>query len=145
MAAIADVRREAAAEVAARWNVARHTDDYGELLADPAINAVVVCSSTDTHAEIIIAAAAAGKPVFCEKPIDHDLARIDAALAAVERAGVQLQVGFNRRFDANFARLRQAVATGEIGRPPYPPTSSAATRHRPPSNTCASRAASLWT
>lgn len=117
LAAIADVRREAAAEVAARWNVSCFTDDFSDLLADPAIDAVVVCSSTDTHAEIIIAAAAAGKPVFCEKPIDHGLARTDEALAAAARAGVQLQVGFNRRFDANFARVRQAVAGGEIGRP----------------------------
>jgi myo-inositol 2-dehydrogenase/D-chiro-inositol 1-dehydrogenase len=62
-------------------------------------------------------AAAAGKHIFCEKPIDFSLARIDRCLAAVERAGVKLQIGFNRRFDANFARVRQAVAEGQIGDP----------------------------
>jgi myo-inositol 2-dehydrogenase/D-chiro-inositol 1-dehydrogenase len=62
-------------------------------------------------------AAAAGKHIFCEKPIDHDLDRIDSALAAVNKAGVLLQVGFNRRFDANYQRVRQAVQSGEIGEP----------------------------
>jgi myo-inositol 2-dehydrogenase/D-chiro-inositol 1-dehydrogenase len=64
-----------------------------------------------------VAAAGAGKHIFCEKPIDHSLEKIDRALAAVGRAGVQLQVGFNRRFDANFARVRKAVESGEIGTP----------------------------
>jgi len=78
---------------------------------------VLICSSTDTHSELVVQAAEAGKHIFCEKPIDHTLARIDRALAAVERAGVKFQVGFNRRFDANFARVRQAVVSGEIGTP----------------------------
>src|SRR5690606_17935810 len=66
---------------------------------------------------IIEEAAAAGKHVFCEKPIDTDLARIDRALEAVKRAGVLLQVGFNRRFDPNFRRVRQAIINGEVGIP----------------------------
>jgi myo-inositol 2-dehydrogenase/D-chiro-inositol 1-dehydrogenase len=78
---------------------------------------VVICSSTDTHAQIIEEAAECGKQIFCEKPIDHDLKKIDSALWAVERAGVLLQIGFNRRFDANFLRLREAVVSGEIGEP----------------------------
>ena len=86
----------------------------------PQIEAVVICSATDTHTQIIIEAAQAGKHIFCEKPIDLSLKRIDAALAAVERAGVKLQIGFNRRFDPNFRRIRQAVEQGEIGQP-YPP------------------------
>ena len=90
---------------------------YQQVLGDPAIEAVVVCSATDTHAEIIEAAAAAGKHIFCEKPIDLDLARIDRALEAVEKAGVVLQVGFNRRFDASYQRVREAVVRGEVGEP----------------------------
>ncbi len=78
---------------------------------------MLICSATDTHAKFTEAAAAAGKHIFCEKPIALDLAQIDRALAAVAKAGVKLQVGFNRRFDANFARVRQAIVTGEIGTP----------------------------
>ena len=88
-----------------------------QILADPAIRAVLICSSTDTHADLIVRAAQAGKHIFCEKPIAHSLARIDAALAAVQQAGVKLQIGFNRRFDSNFARVRAAVVGGEIGAP----------------------------
>jgi myo-inositol 2-dehydrogenase/D-chiro-inositol 1-dehydrogenase len=86
-------------------------------LDDDSLDAVVVCTSTDTHAEIIAAAANAGKHVFCEKPVSLDLAAIDMALAAVGEAGVQLQVGFNRRFDPSFRRVRDAVHDGEIGEP----------------------------
>ena len=68
---------------------------------------MLICSSTDTHADLIVAAAEAGKHIFCEKPIAHSLEEIDRSLAAVKKAGVKLQIGFNRRFDANFARVRQ--------------------------------------
>ena len=115
--AIADVNRAAAVAVADRCGIAKVTTDYREILADPSIKAVLICSSTDTHADLIVEAAQAGKHIFCEKPIDHTLARIDKALAAVEKAGVKLQIGFNRRFDPNFARVRHAVASGEIGSP----------------------------
>ncbi|GIV78409.1 inositol 2-dehydrogenase [Litorilinea aerophila] len=115
--AVADVIEEAAQEVARRLRVPTAVQDYRRLLEDPAIEAVVICSATHTHAQIIQEAAAAGKHIFCEKPIDHDLAKIDQALDAVARAGVKLQIGFNRRFDANYARVRQAIADGEIGAP----------------------------
>ena len=78
---------------------------------------MLICSATNTHAEFVAAAAAAGKHVFCEKPIALNLAQIDEALAAVKKAGVKLQIGFNRRFDANFARVRSAIVSGEIGQP----------------------------
>lgn len=78
---------------------------------------MLICFPTDTHADLIVAAARAGKHVFCEKPIDLCLGKIDLALAEVKKAGVKLQVGFNRRFDANCARVRRAVETGEIGTP----------------------------
>ena len=114
--AVADVNETAAGEVAHRWG-GYATADYRRLLNDPDIDAILVCSATNTHAPIIIEAAAAGKHIFCEKPIDLTLAKIDSALAAVEAAGVKLQIGFNRRFDANFARVRQAIVSGEIGQP----------------------------
>lgn len=115
--AIADVSKGAAEECAARVGVPRAVNDYRRLLDDADIDAVVVCSSTGTHARIVEEAAQAGKHIFCEKPIDHDLSKIRRALAAVEKAGVKLQVGFNRRFDANFARVRRAITAGEIGEP----------------------------
>lgn len=103
--------------LARQFNVPEVTTDYDTLLADPQIDAVLIASSTDTHVEISQAAAQAGKHVFCEKPISLDLEQIDETLAIVEKAGVKFQVGFNRRFDASFARIREAVASGEIGEP----------------------------
>jgi myo-inositol 2-dehydrogenase/D-chiro-inositol 1-dehydrogenase len=115
--AVADPRLDAAQACAMACRIPRAVADYRELLDDPAIEAVAVCSATDTHARIIEDAAAAGKHIFCEKPISYDLAAIDRALAAVEAAGVIFQVGFNRRFDPNFQRVREIVASGEIGTP----------------------------
>ena len=114
---IADVNRASAEAVAARCGIGRVAGSAGEVLADASVDAVLVCSSTDTHAQLVGEAARAGKHVFCEKPVAHSLERIDEALAAVKKAGVKLQIGFNRRFDANFARVRAAVASGEIGTP----------------------------
>ncbi|MBI5282373.1 MAG: inositol 2-dehydrogenase [Candidatus Solibacter usitatus] len=116
-ASIADINPQAAAAVAARCGIAHVATSAAEIFDDPGIDAVLICSSTDTHAGLIVDAARAGKHIFCEKPVAHGLERIDEALAAVEKAGVQLQIGFNRRFDANFARVRVAVASGEIGTP----------------------------
>jgi myo-inositol 2-dehydrogenase/D-chiro-inositol 1-dehydrogenase len=115
--AIADVDLAAAQELAARLHVRAVEEDYHTLLSDPTIDAVAICSSTDTHAGITVEAARAGKHIFCEKPIHLDLEKIDAALAAVEQAGVKLQVGFNRRFDPNFRKVREMVAEGKIGTP----------------------------
>jgi myo-inositol 2-dehydrogenase/D-chiro-inositol 1-dehydrogenase len=84
-------------------------------LADPEVGAVIVASSTDTHADLVIAAARAGKAIFCEKPIDLSLARVDACIAEVKRAGVPMLVGFNRRFDPSFAELRRRIGAGAIG------------------------------
>jgi myo-inositol 2-dehydrogenase / D-chiro-inositol 1-dehydrogenase len=117
LAAVTDPVADAAHAVAEKYRVPKIAADYRAIVADPSIDAVLICTPTDTHAEIIGAAAQAGKHIFCEKPIALDLAATDAAIAAAERAGVKLQLGFNRRFDANFARVRQAVASGEIGQP----------------------------
>ncbi len=115
--AIADVALPAAQETAARLNIPTATADYRQLLDNPDIQAVIICSATDTHAQMIVESAEAGKHIFCEKPIAFDLKKIDSALQAAEKAGVKLQIGFNRRFDPNFARVRQAVQNGEIGQP----------------------------
>jgi myo-inositol 2-dehydrogenase/D-chiro-inositol 1-dehydrogenase len=117
VAAIVDINLAAAEALAARLNVPAAAADYQAVLADPAIQAVIICSSTDTHARLIEAAAAAGKHIFCEKPIDFDLGRTDQALAAAARAGVKLQIGFNRRFDPNFRKAQAVVAGGQIGTP----------------------------
>jgi myo-inositol 2-dehydrogenase/D-chiro-inositol 1-dehydrogenase len=90
-------------------------DDYRRVLADPDIDAVLICSSTDTHADISIEAARAGKHIFCEKPVDTDPARIRAVISAVEEAGVKFQVGFNRRFDNNFKAIHRAMRSEKIG------------------------------
>ena len=115
--AIADVNGEAAEALAARCNIPNIVASADAIFADPRIEAVLICTPTDTHADLIVQAARAGKHIFCEKPVALSLKRIDSSLAAAEAAGVQLQVGFNRRFDSNFMRVRQAVATGEIGTP----------------------------
>ena len=115
--AIADVYEQAAQDVAQAFGIPQATRDHQAILSNPAIEAVLICSSTDTHSQFITEVAQAGKQIFCEKPIDFDLGRIDAALAAVDKAGVLLQIGFNRRFDANHARVKQAVMSGEIGTP----------------------------
>jgi len=89
--------------------------DWRDLVGDPTIDAVLVCSPSEAHAEQIVAAAEAGKHVFCEKPLDRSLDAIDRILAAVSAAGTILQVGFNRRADPNFGSLRARLDAGEIG------------------------------
>ena len=117
LAAVADPNLDAARDLAARCGASRAVADPAGLLADPAVDGVLICSSTDTHAALIVQAARAGKHIFCEKPIDHSLEEIDRAIEAVRQAGVKLQIGFNRRFDPNFDRVRRAIAGGEIGVP----------------------------
>jgi myo-inositol 2-dehydrogenase/D-chiro-inositol 1-dehydrogenase len=115
--AVADPVAEAAGQCAQACGNPSVHHDYREILGDPRVEAVISCSSTDTHARMIEEAAQAGKHIFCEKPIDFDLSRIDQALSEVDRAGVKLQIGFNRRFDPDFQRVRQMVAEGKVGTP----------------------------
>ena len=89
--------------------------DSAEDVLAAGVDAVAICTSTDTHVELITTAAAAGVAIFCEKPISLDLAAVDRALAAVDAAGVLLHVGFNRRFDPAHASVQQAVASGRLG------------------------------
>ena len=113
--AISDVYAPAAKELAEKLNVPNWYDDYHKILENPDVEAVFICSSTDTHSPISIEAARAGKHIFCEKPIDHDLDKIKVVLEEVEKAGVKYQVGFNRRFDRNFKHVHEVVQNGGIG------------------------------
>jgi myo-inositol 2-dehydrogenase/D-chiro-inositol 1-dehydrogenase len=115
--AVSDVVKEAAEKCAADFNVPTVAADYRQILDKPEIDAVVICSSTNTHAQIVAEAAARGKHIFCEKPIALELAAIDQSLEAVRRAGVKLQVGFNRRFDSNYRRVWELVREGKLGDP----------------------------
>lgn len=98
------------------YGVSKVTKDYKDILNDKDIDAVLVCSSTDTHAAISIEAINAGKHVFCEKPVDHSIEKIQAVADALnEHPNIKFQVGFNRRFDHNFAAIRKAYDDGKIG------------------------------
>lgn len=111
---VADVNSAAAKSLAERYG-ARASADVDAVLADPEVQGVFICTSTDTHVELILKAARRKLPIFCEKPIDLDLAKVDTCLAEVSRSGVPLVLGFNRRFDPNFRALRDAVRRGEAG------------------------------
>lgn len=113
LAHVVDVHAPAAAALAAKHGAA--VSDTATALADPKVGAVIIASSTDTHADLVIAAARAGKAIFCEKPIDLSLARVDACLDAVAAAGVPMLVGFNRRFDPSFSELHRRIGAGAIG------------------------------
>jgi len=115
--AVTDVVAESAKELAQKFGIPKVYGDYKELVNDPEIDAVFVCSSTDTHSIIAYDAVMAGKHVFCEKPIDFDLDRIKKVIDAVDKKGVKFQVGFNRRFDRNFKHVRDTVQAGTIGDP----------------------------
>jgi myo-inositol 2-dehydrogenase/D-chiro-inositol 1-dehydrogenase len=110
---VVDVNAQAAQKLAARYGAKVATE--AEVFADKAVGAVLIASSTDTHARLAIAAARAGKPIFCEKPIDLSLKKVDACLEEVKQAGVPMLVGFNRRFDPSFAALKRRLDAGEVG------------------------------
>lgn len=116
---------------AADMGIAHCYDDPEYIFGDPTIDAVFICSSTNTHAEFIMRAAQAGKHIFCEKPIDTDLKKIEQALLAVEKAGVKLQVGFVRRFDHNHKKVRDTVASGRLGMPHLIKVTSRDPDHQP--------------
>lgn len=113
LVAVADANARAAASAAAEFGVEALTLD--EILARTDIDAVGITTSTNTHVEVIVAAARAGKAIMCEKPISMDIHEVDRALAVVDEAGIAFMVGFNRRFDPSHAAVRQAVAAGRIG------------------------------
>ena len=115
---VADIKiDEKLKQWASEIGVPKLTTDPNEIFKDAEIDVVVICSSTDTHAKFIQEAAKVKKNIFCEKPLDTDIKRIKETLAVVKKAGVKLMVGFNRRFDHNFMRVREAVNSGQIGTP----------------------------
>ena len=111
---VIDVNLEAARALAEPFG-ARADTNAEAALGDPAVHGVLIASSSNTHADLVIRAVAAKKPVFCEKPIDLDLERANICVRAVEAAGVPVFVDFNRRFDPNHAAVYQAVRAGEAG------------------------------
>ncbi len=111
---VVDVHQPSADALAAAHGA--KTADAGAALADPAVDAVIIASSTDTHAELIEASAEAGKAIFCEKPIDLNLGRVERCLEVVRKRDTTMLVGFNRRFDPSFAALQTALQRGDIGR-----------------------------
>ena len=114
LAMVQDINGDAARAVGEQFD-APHTTDVDEVLSSAAVDAVAICSSTDTHVPFMIAAANAGKAIFCEKPVSLDLAKVDEALAVIKSSAVPFQVGFNRRFDAAHASVRAAVIDGSVG------------------------------
>jgi len=112
---VIDPNAEAAGALAAQHGA--QTATAAQVFANPAIGAVLICSYTDTHADLILAAAAAGKQIFCEKPVDLAIARARTCAEAVARAGITCMIGFQRRFDPTFAALKKRLAAGEIGTP----------------------------
>ena len=117
LVAVADIDPKTSQEVAARYGIRDHYTDYQELLKREDIDAVVVVTPTATHAEVIKAAAAAGKHIFSEKPLAQSLAMCDAAIAAVSSTGVKLQLGFMRRFDPAYVMAKKKIEEGVIGTP----------------------------
>lgn len=112
---VVDVNQDAAASLAAQHGGSSASVEAA--LADPAVKAVVIASSTDTHADLILRSAAAGKAIFCEKPVDLTIARARACAAAVKEAGVLCMLGFQRRYDPTFNAVKQRLVAGEIGTP----------------------------
>src|SRR5512143_316473 len=117
LVAVADVDPQTCQDVARRYGISDHYTDYHELLKREDIQAVVIVTPTATHAEIIKAAAAAGKHIFSEKPLAQTLEMCDEAIAAVASAGVKLQLGFMRRFDPAYAMAKKKIDEGSIGVP----------------------------
>jgi myo-inositol 2-dehydrogenase/D-chiro-inositol 1-dehydrogenase len=115
--AVADIYSEELNNVAKQFSIGYTSSNYKDILNHPDVDAVVICSPTDTHSEIIREAAASGKHIFCEKPIDLDLDKINKTNDVVDKYGVKFMVGFNRRFDPNFLKVHDTVKQGKIGKP----------------------------
>lgn len=113
LVAVADAFDKAAKDLAGAYGADVRSIDEIEKSAD--IDAVIICTPTDTHADLIERFAKAGKAIFCEKPIDLDAKRVESCLKVVEKEGATLMVGFNRRFDPHFAAVRKAIDDGAIG------------------------------
>jgi myo-inositol 2-dehydrogenase/D-chiro-inositol 1-dehydrogenase len=113
LSAVADAVPVAAEGVSTSHGVPARSID--EVLAADDVDAVAICTSTDTHVDLIVAAAEAGKAIFCEKPVSLDLAEVERAMSAVDAAGVPFMIGFNRRFDPGHQSVRDCVADNGVG------------------------------
>jgi len=111
---VSDVYQPAAEELAAAYGAETATVD--EIMNDPDVDIVMICSVTDTHADLIVRSAKAGKAIFCEKPIDLDIERVREVLAVVKETRAKLMVGFNRRFDPNFQAVKAKIESGDAGK-----------------------------
>jgi myo-inositol 2-dehydrogenase/D-chiro-inositol 1-dehydrogenase len=116
LAAVFDVDAKAAGAIAAGTG-ATVAKGIPDIIGDKSIDAVLICTPTDTHADLIEQAAKAGKAIFCEKPVDLSAARVRACLKVVADTKAKLMIGFNRRFDPSFASLQKRLAAGEVGKP----------------------------
>ncbi|MBM3136631.1 MAG: inositol 2-dehydrogenase [Chloroflexi bacterium] len=115
VSAVADSIADKMSDIFEAYGVGNFGNDFSSIINNPEIDTVFVCSPTDTHAAVAIAAAKAGKDIFCEKPIDFDIKRVEEVLDEVKKAGVAFQVGFNRRFDPNFSKAKKAILDGDVG------------------------------
>ena len=113
--AISDINKEELDKVAKEFNISNVTTDYHDILKQKDVDAIVICSPTDTHTLIIEEAANAKKHIFCEKPIDLTLEKIKSTIETVEKNNVKFFVGFNRRFDPNFKKIYEIASSGKIG------------------------------
>ena len=116
VAMVTDVVEANAKTLAEKYGVPKYSANYMDLINDPGIDAVLVCSPTPTHAEISIAAMKAGKHVFCEKPVHTSLEKIREVAEVEKETGRKLQIGFNRRFDHNHRAVRRAAQEGKLGK-----------------------------
>lgn len=116
VAMVTDVVEANAKKLAEKYGVPKYSANYMDLINDPGIDAVLVCSPTPTHAEISIAAMKAGKHVFCEKPVHTSLEKIREVAEVEKETGRKLQIGFNRRFDHNHRAVRRAAQEGKLGK-----------------------------
>ncbi|MGF9564200.1 inositol 2-dehydrogenase [Neorhizobium sp. JUb45] len=115
LVAVSDVNEDSARSLADAYGAKAASSDA--ILSDASIDAVLIATSTDTHSDLMERAAAAGKAILCEKPVDLSLERAQACLETVSKTGVPVMIGFNRRFDRNFASIKASIAAGEIGKP----------------------------
>ncbi len=114
--AVMDIINESKS-IADQFMIPKFEKNFDDLLAVPGLDAVIICSPTDTHADYVIKAAKAGKQIFCEKPLDLSLEQVAKTLDVVEQSGVKLMLGFNRRFDPNFLKIKSMVDAGQVGDP----------------------------
>lgn len=115
--ALTDLSQKNLDDVAEKYGISQCVPGYMDILENKEIDAIVICSPTDTHFDIILNAADAGKQIFCEKPVDLSIEKIQTIKDKIQETGIKFMVGFNRRFDPNFVKVRELVSSGKVGEP----------------------------